>query len=224
MTASDRDDDDALLGMLLAGERQADDPEIRALFARRPEAELEVQRLRSLDRRLSEAAGQERAMRAEAAASAPTSAMKPDAAWLAKAAREHLRPRRAWRAWLVAAALVALGVAIAWLAFPATKSPDHMLGPVRSGTIECTFVDGRPTFRWNLERPADGYFVVRIYAGDPGGNPAREQNTGSESAWTPAPHLLDSLTGPLFWEVAVKDRTGRDTRSGAGPQRIPAPR
>lgn len=199
-------DDEALLVALLSGERAADDPEVLAAFAARPELRGRLQRLQGLAARLDLHGEEARGL----LASSSTTRSPHECLVQPFVEQRSSRYRRHW-AWLVAAALALLGV---WL----LSEPFKPGAADRSSMLELRPGDLWPNgqvasfghFRWQLAVPAQGSYVVRVRAADDGNRELSAHRT-VEPEWRPSREVHANWPARILWEVEIRDASDRPT-------------
>ena len=207
----------ALLEAVLAGERDAGDREVTRRVAECSECRETLAELEALTRELDDAGAHERALVAEASSVAGAAgdgnieidahdgrrSMPAPAPQGARGLAADPRPRWLWPL-IAAAAAVML-----WLGAPGTSDDPpvepRVLGGLEGGLAPsgsvASFADG---FRWSLERPANGWFVVHVYA-DPGdgalGEPLLVSPRLDVDRWQPAEEEVRAWPEKILWEV-----------------------
>lgn len=196
-----------LLAALAAGERLADDADVARRVRECPECASAWAELEDTRRRL------------ERSAAAQGEALEELTRLRGAPGEEHVLAtleglaggrtpvhRRAWRAWLVAALVVAAG---AWIVvrLRSTREPEREpipLGPVlvlESPVGEASF----ESFSWSYPEAQVDHFVLKIYASPRAGAPLIEQKHLEESQWTPDPQEAAELPYRIHWTVEARD-------------------
>lgn len=212
-----------LLQRSLLGEGEVTPSELEERLAACPECRADLALLQALDRKLRDAAVNERSDldQARDAADARDEARFRASLNEALAARRAARKRRLAVVLLAAAAV--LITALAWRSFsPSTvndveREPEVLLG----GDVECVTpvgaVGAYDVFTWKGELPAQGHFELQLcILEDDGVGPCVKQVPYlQEPRWEPTAEEERALPARLYWEVrGVDDTSGQVVSTG----------
>ena len=155
-----------LIDLVLAGQRDPAEPEVRERLAACAECRAELASLRAFDAELGAHMVGTRADLARAAAEANADEEERVRRTLTEALADRRRHPRPLLLWLVAATVVLAGSAGLWLALRPTAPVEEIY--LHGGSLLCTrpvcSVEDYDAFQWSGELPPLGRFELRIYS------------------------------------------------------------
>jgi hypothetical protein len=203
---------EAFLAALLTGDLSPDDPQVQARLSAEPELRAMHDRMREVEAEMAQAARDLSSLQVRGATPASEHA---DRVLMAVQQMVQERRRLQRRRWLVlAAATLLVGASLGWYFLVRTPTaPGNLVLDSSPGLAPHDQVAHYSPFTWNVDRPAGGRLVLRIYSSHDGKKgrllfPAFEENVASP--WQLPPELEARLPDEIYWELEVISAEGRD--------------